>query len=154
MGSSQQLFRTRFARPEDAAAWCRLRYALWPDEAGEHEKEVAGFFAGDRHIAQAVIVAEDDGGEIVGFAELSLRGYAEGCSSSPVGFLEGWYVVPEMRRQGVGGALVRAGEAWARGQGCTEFASDTEIENTVSAAAHEALGFEEAGVIRCFRKEL
>jgi aminoglycoside 6'-N-acetyltransferase I len=147
-------FHTRFARPEDAAAWCRLRHALWPDESDEHQKEVAGFFAGDRRFLQAVIVAEDDRSEIVGFAELSLRPYAEGCGSSPVGFLEGWYVVPEMRRQGVGGALVRAGEAWARDQGCTELASDTEVENTVSAAAHGALGFEEVVMIRCFRKQL
>ncbi|HVR97342.1 MAG TPA: aminoglycoside 6'-N-acetyltransferase [Thermoanaerobaculia bacterium] len=152
--STSLLFRTRFARLEDAAAWGRLRHALWPDEAGEHEEEIASFFAGDRRFMAAVIVAVDARGEVVGFAELSLRKYAEGCSSSPVGFLEGWYVVPEMRRQGVGGALVRAAEAWAREQGCTEFASDTEVENTLSAAAHNALGFEDVGIIRCFRKDL
>lgn len=102
---------------------------------------------------QAVIVAEREG-EILGFAELSLRTYAEGCGSSPVGYLEGWYVVPEARRQGVGRALVRAAELWAKEQGCTEFASDTELENTVSADAHRALGFDEVEIVRCFRKAL
>lgn len=57
-------------------------------------------------------------------------------------------------RQGAGRALVAAAEVWAREQGCREFASDTELENTESAAAHRALGFDDAGAIRCFRKVL
>ena len=71
-----------------------------------------------------------------------------------VAYLEGWYVVPAARRQGVGAALVRAAEDWARSQGCTEFASDALIDNAVSAAAHRALGFQETVQIRCFRKLL
>jgi aminoglycoside 6'-N-acetyltransferase I len=94
------------------------------------------------------------GGRVIGFAEVSRRLYAEGCESSPVGFLEGWYVVPERRHQGVGRALVEAAERWARELGCTEFASDALAENLDSAAAHRALGFQEVEVIRCFRKDL
>jgi aminoglycoside 6'-N-acetyltransferase I len=90
----------------------------------------------------------------VGFAEVSRRAYAEGCETSPVGFLEGWYVVPARRRQGVGRALVAAAEAWARGLGCREFASDTLADNASSTCAHRALGFEEVEVLRCFRKTL
>src|SRR3954462_6355474 len=52
--------------------------------------------------------------EVVGFAEVSRRTYAEGCETSPVGFLEGWYVVAARRRQGIGRALVASGEAWAQ----------------------------------------
>jgi aminoglycoside 6'-N-acetyltransferase I len=87
-------------------------------------------------------------------AELSLRPYAEDCRTSPVAFLERWYVIPAARRQGVGRALVSAAERWAREWGCSEFASDTELDNSTSAAAHRALGFEDAGAIRCFRKGL
>jgi aminoglycoside 6'-N-acetyltransferase I len=90
----------------------------------------------------------------VGFVELSRRLYAEGCTTSPVGFLEGWYVEPEYRRRGIGGALVAASEAWARALGCREFASDALADNHVSTAAHKSLGFEEVEVIRCFRKSL
>jgi GNAT superfamily N-acetyltransferase len=82
------------------------------------------------------------------------RENGEDCRTSPVAFLEGWYVIPSARRQGAGRALVAAAEAWAPEQGCREFASDTELENTESAAAHRALGFEDAGAIRCFRKNL
>ena len=90
----------------------------------------------------------------VGFVELSIRPYAEGCQTDRVAFLEGWYVVPEARRKGVGRALVEAAERWGVTQGCTEFGSDALLDNTVSAAAHQALGFEEVVQIRCFKKSL
>ena len=138
-----------------------LRTALWPDEGGtSHADEVARFFAEPRSgpgtMPEAVLVAESTGAAptLVGFAEISRRLYAEGCETSPVGFLEGWYVVAERRREGVGRALVAAAEAWARDLGCQEFASDALADNLVSAAAHRALGFEEVEVIRCFRKDL
>ena len=106
---------------------------------------------------ETVLVAvdgTDDTNTIVGFAELSLRPYAEGCATTPVAFLEGWFVVPRVRGRGAGRALVSAAEAWARTRGCREMASDTTLDNTSSAAAHAALGFEEVEQIRCFRKTL
>jgi uncharacterized protein (TIGR02246 family) len=48
-----------------------------------------------------VLLAEDAAG-ILGFAEVSIRPYAEGCSTDRVGYLEGWFVRPEARRRGVG----------------------------------------------------
>ena len=87
-------------------------------------------------------------------AELSIRNYAEDCVTDRVAYLEGWYVVPGARRQGVGRALIAAAEQWGRGQGCTEFASDAVIDNEISAAAHRALGFTETAQIRCFKKQL
>jgi len=101
-----------------------------------------------------VAVEPDARATLLGFAELARRAYAEGCETSPVGFLEGWFVVAERRRQGIGRALVSAAEAWARALGCREFASDALAENTVSARAHRSLGFEEVAVMRCFRKPL
>jgi aminoglycoside 6'-N-acetyltransferase I len=71
-----------------------------------------------------------------------------------VAYLEGWYVEHSVRGLGVGRARVAAAEAWAIQRGCTEFASDTLVDNVASAAAHRALGFEEVEVIRCFRKPL
>jgi aminoglycoside 6'-N-acetyltransferase I len=131
-----------------------MRLALWPDH-GEvyHPREIAGFFSGTVKEPLAVLVAEEHG-ELVGFAELSIRTYAEGCDTDHVGFLEGWYVVPAARRRGVGRSLVTAAEDWARLQGCTEFASNALAENELSRVAHHALGFEEVEVIRCFRKSL
>jgi aminoglycoside 6'-N-acetyltransferase I len=96
----------------------------------------------------------DDRGAAVGFAELSIRAYAEDCTTDRVAYLEGWYVVPDARRQGVGRALMAAAETWGRSQGCTEFGSDALLDNDVSEAAHLALGFEETVQLRCFRKLL
>jgi aminoglycoside 6'-N-acetyltransferase I len=71
-----------------------------------------------------------------------------------VAYLEGWFVVPEARRRGVGRALIAAAEQWGRSEGCREFASDAEPDNEISAAAHSALGFSDVGLVRCFRKDL
>lgn len=86
--------------------------------------------------------------------ELSLRPYADGCDSSPVPFVEGWYVAPEARRMGVGAALVRATERWALDNGYSEMASDALLENTGSERAHKAVGFEEVERAIRFRKDL
>lgn len=141
-------------RPQDAPQWEHLRQQLWPSAPGEHAREIAAFFGGDRRDPAEVFLALEDAGTAIGLAEVSIRSHAAGCAPGRVAYLEGWFVVEERRRMGVGGALVAAVEAWARDQGCAELASDTEIENTDSAAAHGALGFSEVERIVCFRKEL
>ena len=147
--------RIRPVERQDASDWLRLRLALWPESSEEeHGEEIEQFFSGRSREPLAVLVAEDQEGRPIGIAELSIRPFAEGCRTNRVGFLEGWFVVPEMRRQGVGRDLVEAAENWARAQGCREFASDTEPGNDASIAAHRAIGFTDAGTIQCFRKDL
>ena len=148
-------------QPEEAEAWVALRAALWPDEPVDALRADVMTFFSVLHGGQpdptleAVLAAVDTASaEVVGFAELSRRVYAEGCDTSPVGYLEGWYVSAKRRRQGVGAALIAAAENWARSLGCAEFASDALAENNLSATAHKALGFEEVDTIRCFRKDL
>jgi aminoglycoside 6'-N-acetyltransferase I len=63
-------------------------------------------------------------------------------------------VAPDVRRQGVGGALVKAAEAWAIAHGHTEMASDAPLEIDVSERAHKALGFDEVERAIRFRKAL
>lgn len=144
----------RSIQQSDSADWERMRQQLWPSPAGEHAAEIELFFRGDRRNPSEVLIAIEESGRAVGFAELSIRPYAEGCYSGRVAYLEGWFVEGPHRRKGVGGALVKEAEGWARAQGCTEFASDTEVGNAASAAAHERLGFEEVDRIICFRKAL
>jgi aminoglycoside 6'-N-acetyltransferase I len=145
----------RQATPEDAAPWLAMRRALWPEtDDEEHADEIERYFRGDVREPAAVLLAEEGDGRAVGFAELSIRPYAEGCRSDRVAYLEGWWVAPAARRRGVGRALVEAACAWGREEGCPELASDAEADNEMSAAAHSALGFEEVGLIRCFRRDL
>ena len=139
----------------DAPVWLRLRSALWPDDGtAGHSRAIAAFFGGQRREPAEAMVAVSGSGGVLGFVELSIRTIVDGCDTDRVGYLEGWYVVPEWRRRGVGAALVAAAEDWARGQGCTEFASDAEIENAPGLAAHRALGFEETARVVNFRKTL
>ncbi|MBV9069459.1 MAG: GNAT family N-acetyltransferase [Acidobacteria bacterium] len=130
----------------------RMREALWPSPAREHAGEIERYFAGEVREPLEVLIAFDEAA--IGFVELSIRPYAEGCETDRVAFVEGWYVESGARGTGMGAALIRAAEQWARSQGCTEIASDTEADNVSSAAAHRALGFEETAVVRCFRKSL
>ncbi len=145
---------TRVIQPADAAEWGRLRGLLWPAPPGEHEREVAAFFDGDSRDPAEVILAVAADGRAAGFAEVSIRGYAEGCATDRVAYLEGWFVEAAHRGRGIGAALVAAVENWAKAQGCVELASDTELHNDDSAGAHRALGFVEVERIICFRKDL
>lgn len=145
--------KVRPADRRDRDQWLEMRKAFWPDGAADHAAEIDRFLTGRASEPQAVMVAEE-GEELLGFTELSVRPFAEGCATSPVGYLEGWFVREERRGQGVGRALLNASEDWARERGCRELASDTQIENERSTRAHVACGFEDAGIIRCFRKRL
>jgi aminoglycoside 6'-N-acetyltransferase I len=138
----------------DRDAWLEMRCELWPGSPADHASEIERFFAGGGRNPLAVFIATDETRAALGFAELSIRPYAEGCSTDHVAFLEGWFVTPDARRSGVGRALVAACEHWARAQGCSEFASDVQPDNETSIAAHLALGFSDEGLVRCFSKKL
>lgn len=91
----------------------------------------------------------------VGFAQCQLRhDYVEGTSTCPVGYLEGIFVKKEYRHQGYAKELLAECEKWAKEKGCTEFASDCELENDASFHFHKAMNFTEANRIICFTKKI
>jgi aminoglycoside 6'-N-acetyltransferase I len=138
--------------PGDDAEWLRMRQALWPDFTEKSlRSEMAEIAADDR---QQVFILARQGGGPGGFIEAALRPWADGCETHPVGYIEAWYVDPDLRRQGAGAALVQQAEAWAGLQGCSEMASDCELWNDVSFQAHLALGYEEVIRVIQFRKSL
>lgn len=95
-----------------------------------------------------------EGERPVGFAQCALRrDYVEGSSTSPVGYLEGIFVLPEHRRRGIAHRLVDACQSWAQLQGYKEFASDCELDNLESQRFHQACGFAEVNRIVCFLKK-
>lgn len=146
----------RPAREADLEAWLALRRTLWPDcPAANHRVEIEQHLAGRLpHGEAAAFVAVAGSEKVVAFAEVSLRAYAEGCGTSPVTYLEGWFVAEEVRGRGLGALLLEACEDWGRARGCREIASDAEADNEVSRRAHGALGFEDLGLVRLFRKSL
>jgi aminoglycoside 6'-N-acetyltransferase I len=136
----------------DRSHWVRLREALWPGSLADHDEETRTHF--ELRLKAPVVFVADAGDRIVGFLELDFRKYAPGCRSSPVPFIEGWYVEPESQGRGIGRALIEAAEAHARVAGHDEIASDAEIENAEGIAAHIAVGFEEIERVVYFRRSL
>ena len=134
--------------------WLELREALWADCPREQQLlEMAEHVAIPQRFAD--FVAYSEWGKPVGLAEAAMRtDYVNGTTSTPVAFLEGIYVLPESRRQGVAASLVDAVCGWARASGCGELASDALLENSLSHAVHRALGFEETERVVFFRKPL
>jgi|SRR5580692_3178888 aminoglycoside 6'-N-acetyltransferase I len=151
-------FQVRVARPSDRDNLAHLRHALWPESSiADHAKELDLLLAGKAlGILPAIaFVAEANDAALLGFLEAGLRSHADGCDPfHPVGYVEGWYVTEAHRRQGIGVALLRAAEDWARTQGCTEMASDTQLNNVLSQHAHESLGFQIAERSILYRKPL
>jgi len=151
-----RVVRIRRGVEDDLEELIAMRIALWPGSDADHRDDARDLLAGrPRSSMPLVVFVAEDGGRLVGFAEVGLRSHANGCDGRrPVGFLEGWWVAEARRRSGVGRALVERAEAWAREQGATEMASDTWHDNDVSVTAHQALGY--AIKDRCvnFRKRL
>ena len=141
---------------QDRDEWHRMRLALYgaPNISELDEWFDSPDSAGTHAVGLAVIVADRGDGNLAGFAEIGARNYAEGCASTPVAYLEGWWVDADVRRTGLGARLVAAAEAWALANDFEEMASDTELNNAVSLQAHLAIGFEEVERHICFRKRL
>ncbi len=139
----------------DAGAWAAFRARLWPRASAiELADEVRAFLDGESGAYVAVAFVAIAADVPVGFIELAVRPFADGCDSAPVPHVEGWYVEPGARGRGAGRALMDAAEAWARERGFVELASDTEVHNSGSLAAHVRCGFAETERLIKLRKSL
>ena len=138
---------------QDTKEWFRMRKQLWPDLTDEENlAEVDVLTAG---YESAVFVCERPGAGLCGFLEMSTRtDYVEGCDTSPVAYIEGWYVDDDMRHKGLGGRLVAAGEEWAHDKGLSEIGSDAEVSNEASILAHQKLGYSVVSKNVHFRKRI
>jgi aminoglycoside 6'-N-acetyltransferase I len=142
----------RRATSEDEPEWLRMRLLLWPEvDSPELLVEMERTLADPQ---APVFVLQRPGGKLGGFIEIGTRKYADGCVTAPVGYIEGWFIDEDLRGQGLGHQLVRAGEDWARAQGMKEMGSDTWLDNDVSIKAHLAMGYDEVERLIHFAKTL
>ena len=134
--------------------WLEMRLALWPDAtADDHRGYMAISLAQPERFLQLMMY--DEKRVAIGFIEGSIRSdYVNGTETSPVGFIEGVYVMPSMRRKGIARLLFAAIGDWAHARGCRELASDALLENEASQRAHRALGFRETERVVYFRRML
>ena len=144
--------RIRKAECSDLPVLAVLACRLWPQHTLQQMWEELAQIVSEPDAAFFLCHAPEGA---VGFAQCQLRcDYVEGTDSSPVGYLEGIYVADGYRKQGVARELLSSCESWAKAKGCTEFASDCELDNTQSLRFHLNVGFEEANRIICFVKKL
>lgn len=125
---------------------------LWPDGTWKDEHDNCGKILGSDK--ETCILARTDTA-YVGFIYLSVRSdYVEGTTSRPAAYIEGLYVRKGYRRTGTGNKLIAAGEEWAKEKGCTQIASDAELDNARSIEFHIQSGFREVNRVVCFVKDL
>ena len=133
----------RPARPQELPDVAVMMHALWPNPDPYDFSDESVF-----------VWQRDDASDLGGFVSFSIRSWAEGCESSPVPYVEGWWVAPDLRGSGVGRALIAAVERWCLENGYRELGSDVELDNEASLHAHTALGFEPTLRLQFLRKRL
>ncbi len=142
----------RQATQHDLPTWSRMRAQLWPTEsAKQHAHDLGSFFKNSKTTRAWIALSKN---KPIGFAESSVRPFANGCDSFPVVFLEGIWVDPALRKHGVARSLVQAVENWAKSKGILEIGSDTQLTNKLSQKCHKKWGFEETERVVYFRKIL
>jgi aminoglycoside 6'-N-acetyltransferase I len=145
-------FTIRRATYEDKYEWLRMRQCLWPEAPADYLSLDLDELLADED--SAIFVASNEHGQLVAFIEAGLRDYAEGCETSPVGYILAWYVDPHVRGQKLGRELIRVAEGWAREKNCQEMASDTWLDNDPSIQAHLKMGYYEVERLVHFVKRL
>lgn len=87
-----------------------LAAKLWPHHSKEELSEEFCEF-----LSCGIIFAAFEDSQMVGFAQCSLRNdYVERCSHSPVGYLEGIFVLENYRQKGISRQLLSSCETWAK----------------------------------------
>lgn len=144
----------RATQDTNDADWLKLRGEFIPELNPTEHADFLGAFARDS-AGFSGFIASDASGHAQGFAEVSIRtDYVNGCRHRPALFLEGIFVQPESRGQGIARALCEAAEQWGLEHGCREFASDVLHDDHDSLAAHAGLGFAASEQVIYFHKPL
>ncbi len=140
------------AQPEHLEELVTMAIDLWPDYTAA---ELRATFQQILTSEKFTVFLYRDQAEFVGFLYLGLRtDYVEGSDSSPTGYVEGIYVKPAFRRQGISRKMLQAGEEWVKAKGCTQMGSDIYWSNTASYDFHTRMGFQEAARLITFIKNL
>jgi aminoglycoside 6'-N-acetyltransferase I len=113
-----------------------MRFALWGGDTALLRQEALDVLSSE---SEQCFIAKTDSGEAIGFLEVSCRR----TKDHTYGYLEGWYVAPEHRRQGVGTDLIDHAEQWLLHNSIEAFFSDTDQANyPESLPAHARSGYE------------
>ena len=144
-------FSIRSSQASDWDELMRMARSLFPGLLEEDEADLRQTLT--REDAHIFVIDRGDG-TLAGYVEAAERSVVDGCWSSPVGYIEAWFVDADVRKSGYGRQLLQAAEDWARQRGRTEMASDALLDNDVSHAAHRRSGYEEVNRVINYRTRL
>ena len=136
----------------DKDEWAAMRLRLWDDLTAEQNMQEVERYLRDSNYT--VYMVRSDKKQAIGFAEVNIRDYANGCTQQPVPFLEGIWIDPDLQRHGIGQKLIEHISDSIRAQGFCELCSDILETNQSSHKAHQKWGFEETERVIYFRKAL
>jgi len=129
-------------------AWVGLRKLLWPEADAMHVGEMREILASNTQIAFLIFNSDD---QPVGFIEGAI--YVN--PPQDYGYVEGWYVLPAYRGQGLGGELLGALEQWFLHHAISLSLSDTiPAEYPLSPKAHARYGYREYATMKIYIKQL
>jgi GNAT superfamily N-acetyltransferase len=130
----------RHPTSDDANALARLCSQLgYPTETGQMPARLERF-ARDPNARAFVATSGDD---LLGMATIHLRYTLN--HEAPIAQITLLVVDETKRSRGVGRALVRAAEAWAREQGAKRIAVTTQLSRTGAHAFYEKVGYTHTG---------
>ncbi len=139
-------------RIEQFDVWEEMRHALYPILDSSYNKQEMREIINKPEWFCYFIMQNDT--QIVGMVELSSRNIVDSCLSTPVAYLEGLYLQPSHRNQGIGKEVMHLITRWCVAKGFKELATDTELDNVHAQRFYKQLGFEETDRTVAFRLAL
>jgi GNAT superfamily N-acetyltransferase len=138
----------RPARPGDAGRLAALCGQLgYPSTPRALRRRLAAILPDQD---QAVFVAEDPFGEVVGWVHVALRPLLVSGLQAEIG---GLVVDEAQRRRGLGRLLMERAEQWARDRGCIAVHLRSNVDREVAPFFYEGIGYRQTKTSRTFRKE-
>lgn len=131
----------RRATPGDAESVARLLHDFQVefDEPSPGAEALAGRYAELIRNRDMTVLLAGDGPD--GFAQLRYRPWVYSAGPNAHSYLEELYVVPSLRGQGIGRALLEAAMDAARSEGATHMELGTSEDDAAARALYERLGF-------------
>ena len=138
---------------EDFEALLKMSQKLWTDF---EESALKSLLKENIQLEKnKILMAKTVEGESIGFSFFSIRtDYVEGATQSPTGYLEGIFIEPDYRKNGIAKEFLRLGESWCKEKGCVQMGSDTWLTHKESRAFHKKLGFWEEEEVVHFLKNI
>ena len=135
---------TEFVVEDGGAGFMGQRVAIVDPEEAQQRRVQARLSSALRDNATVLLVEDPPGGgSVVGTLDCVLQEHSRepGGAPEPRLLLRNLWVAPPMRRQGMARELMRAAEALAVEQACSQLYLDVRADNAGAIALYEDLGF-------------